>query len=68
MDFLYSHTHGKSYNTTDKEARHWQEAEDETYLVRNHETGRGRDHTHTFRLGADYLGLCLQRELRHEPL
>lgn len=54
MDFLYSHTHGKSYNTTDKEARHWQEAEDETYLVRNHETGRGRNHTHTFRLGADY--------------
>ena len=53
-DFLYSHTHGKSYNTTDKEARHWQEAEDETCLIENHQTGRGRDHTHTFRLGADY--------------
>ena len=67
-DFLYSHTHGKSYNTTDKEARHWQEAEDETCLIENHQTGRGRDHTHTFRLGADYRfaglpkiirGLCL---------
>lgn len=54
MDFLYSHTHGESYNTTDKEARHWQEAEDETCLIENHQTGRGRDHTHTFRLGADY--------------
>ena len=53
-DFLYSHTHGKSYNTTDKEARHWQEAEDETCLIENHQTGRGRDHTHTFRLGAGY--------------
>ena len=53
-DFLYSHTHGESYNTTDKEARHWQEAEDETCLIENHETGRRRNHIHTFRLGADY--------------
>ena len=25
LDFLYSHDHGKGFNTTDKEARHWQE-------------------------------------------
>ena len=54
LDFLYSHNHGKSYNTTHKEARHWQEATDETYFVDNHETGRGRSHTHSFRLGTDY--------------
>ncbi|WP_436835309.1 TonB-dependent receptor [Bacteroides gallinaceum] len=53
-DFLYSHTHGESYHTTDKEARHWQEAEGEAYSVRNHERGHGRNHTHTFRLGAGY--------------
>lgn len=54
MDFLYSHAHGESYHTTDKEARHWQEAEGEAYSVRNHERGHGRNHTHTFRLGAGY--------------
>lgn len=53
-DFLYSHAHGESYHTTDKEARHWQEAESEAYSVRNHERGHGRNHTHTFRLGAGY--------------
>lgn len=53
-DFLYSHAHGESYHTTDKEARHWQEAEGEAYSVRNHERGHGRNHTHTFRLGAGY--------------
>ncbi len=54
LDFLYSHDHGKGYNTTDKEARHWQEAEDKTYLIENHETARNRNHTHSFRLGTDY--------------
>ena len=53
-DFLYSHAHGESYHTTDKEAHHWQEAEGEAYSVRNHERGHGRNHTHTFRLGAGY--------------
>ena len=54
LDFLYSHTHGKGYNTTHKEARHWQEAEDKTYLIENHEEARNRNHTHSFRLGTDY--------------
>ena len=54
LDLLYSHDHGKGFNTTDKEARHWQEATDETHLVENHEVMRSRSHTHNFRLGADY--------------
>ena len=54
LDFLYSHAHGKGFNTTDKEARHWQEAEDKTYLIENHEVARNRNHTHSFRLGTDY--------------
>ena len=54
LDFLYSHTHGKDFNTTDKEARHWQEAEDKTYRIENHEEARSRNHTHSFRLGTDY--------------
>ena len=54
LDFLYNHSHGKDYNTTDKEARHWQEAEDKTYRIENHEEVRSRNHTHSFRLGTDY--------------
>ena len=54
LDFLYSHTHGKDYNTSDKEARHWLEATDETHLIKNHEVMRNRNHTHSFRLGTDY--------------
>ena len=54
LDFLYSHNHGKGYNTTHKEARHWQEATDETYRIENFETGHSRSHTHSFRLGSDY--------------
>ena len=54
LDLLYSHDHGKGFNTTDKEARHWQEATDETHLIENHEVMRSRSHTHNFRLGADY--------------
>ena len=54
LDLLYSHDHGKGLNTTDKEARHWQEATDETHLIENHEVMRSRSHTHNFRLGADY--------------
>ena len=54
LDFLYSHNHGKGYNTTHKEARHWQEATDETFQIENFEKNRGRSHTHSFRLGSDY--------------
>ena len=54
LDFLYSHTHGKDYNTSDKEARHWLEATDETHYIENHEVMRNRNHTHSFRLGTDY--------------
>lgn len=53
-DFLYVHTHGDSFNTTDKEARHWQQADGSTHLVDNYEEMRGRSHTHTFRLGTNY--------------
>ena len=54
LDFLYSHTHGKDYNTSDKEARHWLEATDETHYIENHEVARNRNHTHSVRLGTDY--------------
>ena len=53
-DFLYSHTHGESFNTTDKEARHWQQADGSTHLIDNYEEMRARSHTHSFRLGTDY--------------
>lgn len=53
-DFLYAHTHGDSFNTTDKEARHWQQADGSTHLINNYEEMRGRSHTHNFRLGTDY--------------
>ena len=53
-DFLYAHTHGESFNTTDKEARHWQQADGSTHLIENYEEMRGRSHTHSFRLGTDY--------------
>lgn len=53
-DFLYSHSHGESFNTTDKEARHWQQADGSTHLIDNYEEMRGRSHTHSFRLGTDY--------------
>ena len=54
LDFLYDHSHGKDFNATDKEARHWQEATDETHYIENHEEVRSRNHTHSFRLGTDY--------------
>lgn len=53
-DFLYSHTHGESFNTTDKKARHWQQADGSTHLIDNYEEMRARSHTHSFRLGTDY--------------
>lgn len=53
LDFLYSHGHGRHYSTTQKEARHT--LSDGTVTpVTTDEVKRGRAHTHTFRLGADY--------------
>ena len=54
LDFLYSHTHGKSHTTADKEARHWQAADQSTHFIRNHDVWNSRSHTHNFRLGSDY--------------
>lgn len=53
-DFLYAHTHGNSFSTTDKEARHWQQADGSTHLIQNYEVMRDRNHNHNFRLGTDY--------------
>ena len=53
-DFLYAHTHGNSFSTTDKEARHWQQADGSTHLIQNYEVMRDRNHDHKFRLGTDY--------------
>ena len=46
LDLLYSHDHGKGFNTTDKEARHWQEATDETQGGAPLAGGHGRDASH----------------------
>lgn len=53
-DFLYAHTHGNSFSTTDKEARHWQQTDNSTHLIQNYEVMRDRSHDHNFRLGTDY--------------
>ena len=52
-DFLYSHKHGRTYNTTDKEAMHTL-ADGSVYPMTTDEVRRGRSHTHSFRVGADY--------------
>ncbi|WP_291530721.1 outer membrane beta-barrel family protein [Bacteroides sp. UBA939] len=52
-DFLYSHTHGRGYVLTNKEALHSQ-ADGSVHHITTHEAGRSRSHTHSFRLGADY--------------
>lgn len=54
VDLLYAHTHGNSFSTTDKEARHWQQADGSTHLIQNYEVMRNRSHDHNFRLGTDY--------------
>lgn len=54
VDLLYAHTHGNSFSTTDKEARHWQQADGSTHLIQNYEVMRDRSHDHNFRLGTDY--------------
>lgn len=52
-DFLYSHSHGRSYNTTDKEAMHTL-ADGTVHPMETDEVSRGRSHTHNFRVGTDY--------------
>lgn len=52
-DFLYSHSHGRGYSTTDKEAVHTL-ADGSVHPMTTDEVGRGRSHTHNFRVGADY--------------
>lgn len=52
-DFLYSHSHGRSYSTTGKEAMHTL-ADGSVHPMTIDEVGRGRSHTHNFRVGADY--------------
>lgn len=52
-DFLYSHSHGRGYSTTDKEAVHTL-ADGSVHPMTTYEVGRGRSHTHNFRVGADY--------------
>lgn len=52
-DFLYSHSHGQGYSTTDKEAVHTL-ADGSVHPMTTDEVGRGRSHTHSFRVGADY--------------
>ena len=52
-DFLYSHKHGRTYTTTDKDAMHAL-ADGSVYPMATDEVRRGRSHTHSFRVGADY--------------
>lgn len=53
FDFLYAHSHGQHYSTTDKEARHTL-ADGTLHPIQTHEEAEGRSHSHDFRLGADY--------------
>ena len=52
-DFLYSHSHGRGYSTTDKEALH-SLADGSVHPMTIDEVHQGRSHTHNFRVGADY--------------
>lgn len=52
-DLLYSHNHGRSYSTTNKEAVH-SLADGAVYPITSNETHRKRSHRHNFRVGADY--------------
>jgi len=53
VDFLYSHSHGRSYSTTGKEAMHTL-ADGAIHPMITDEVSRGRSHTRNFRVGADY--------------
>lgn len=52
-DFLYSHSHGRSYSLTDKEAMH-SLADGSVHPMTTDEVARGRSHRHNFRVGTDY--------------
>lgn len=52
-DFLYSYNYGRSYSLTDKEALHTL-ADGSVHPLNMHETHRGRNNTHSMRLGTDY--------------
>lgn len=52
-DFLYSHKHGRTYNTTDKDAMHIL-ADGSVHPMSTDEVSRGRSHVHSFRVGTDY--------------
>lgn len=52
-DFLYSHTHGRNYSITDKEAMH-SLADGSVHPINTNEVGHSRSHGHSFRLGTDY--------------
>lgn len=52
-DFLYSHSHGRRYSVTDKEAVH-SLADGSIYPMNTYEVGHARSHTHSFRIGTDY--------------
>lgn len=53
IDFLYSHKHGRTYNTTDKDAMHTL-ADGSVHPMTTGEVKVGRSHTHDFRVGTDY--------------
>ena len=53
IDFLYSHKHGRTYNTTDKDAMHTL-ADGSVHPMKTVEVKMSRSHTHDFRVGTDY--------------
>lgn len=52
-DFLYSHSHGRGYSVTDKEAMH-SLSDGSVHPMTTNEVGHSRSHTHSFRIGTDY--------------
>ncbi len=52
-DFLYSHTHGRNYTVTDKEAMH-SLSNGSVHPMTTNEVGHSRSHNHSFRVGTDY--------------
>lgn len=52
-DFLYSHSHGRGYSTTEKEAVHTL-ADGSVHPINTYEVHHSRAHNHSFRFGADY--------------
>ena len=52
-DILYSHTHGRGYSITDKEALHTL-ADGTAHPITTNEVSHSRSHNHNFRVGIDY--------------